>query len=198
MTSTNDNYMNKPHSTPPTMSIFFRKRYLRGIAMFVLAGLFLFVIASGNTGCGYTFRDISIPDTIKVVKIKPIENRASYINTTLAPRLTDRLRQKIVSQTRLKQTNGDDADWEISATVTGYSFSTSGISNQQVATNRLTISIQIMVEDMKGDKAPQKYDVSRSFDFPASQSIQQAENARADEITRGLTDDIFNRIFSQW
>lgn len=194
MTSTNNSSNNQQNRR----SVLFR--YTTGtFTVFAIAAVFLFAVGSSNSGCSvsYKFKDVSIPDSIKVVKVKPFENRASYINTTLTPRLTDRLRQKIVGQTRLKQTNGDDADWEISGTITGYNFSTSGISNQQVATNRLTVSIQMVVDNMRGGQQ-KKYDVSRSFDFSATQSIQQAEAALADEMTRGLVDDMFNRIFSNW
>jgi hypothetical protein len=158
----------------------------------------LFVAASSSSSCRiYSFHDISIPDTIRVVKVNFIENRATYINPQFSPRLTDKLRQKIVSQTRLKQTNGDNADWEVNATITDYSFSTSGISNQQTSTNRINVAIHIVLNKIKEGKM-EEYDVSRGFDFPATQSLQQAENSLFTEMIRGLTDDIFNRIFSNW
>ena len=40
--------------------------------------------------------DVSIPDSIKTVKINFIENKARYVNPRLSPTLTDKLRQKIV------------------------------------------------------------------------------------------------------
>lgn len=167
-------------------------------AVSLLGCLCWLLLGSAGAGCKvYSFRDISIPDSVKVIKVNFFENKATYINPNLTPRLTDRLRQKIVSQTRLKQTNGNDADWEVNGVVTGYSFSTSGISNQQVATNRLTVAIKVTLNKIK-DGEVKDYDVSRSFDFPASQSIQQAENSLFDEMIRGLSDDVFNRLFSNW
>jgi hypothetical protein len=77
-----------------------------------LVGLVL--LTSVPSGCGiYKLNDATVPDSIKTVKINFIENRASYVNPQLSPRLTDRLRQKIIGQTRLTQTNGQ-ADWEVS------------------------------------------------------------------------------------
>ena len=172
---------------------------------FVLTAAILFFTAAGNSSCNiYKLRDISIPDSIKSVKVNFIENRATYINPQLSPRLTDKLRQKIVSQTRLSQTNNDNADWEIRGFISNYSFSTTGISGQggqgnqrNVTTNRLTVSVHIVLNDQKANKT-QEYDVSRNFEFSANQSIQQAESTLGDEIIRGLTDDIFNRLFSNW
>lgn len=156
-----------------------------------------FFIGGVPTGCGvYKLNDATVPDSIKTIKINFIENRASYVNPQLSPRLTDRLRQKIIGQTRLTQTNGQ-ADWEVSGTITQYNFSTSAISGQQVATNRLTVGLTIIVNDLKANKRDQ-YDVSRSFDFRSNLSFQQAENALGDEMIRTLTDEIFNRIFSKW
>ncbi|HEY0434754.1 MAG TPA: hypothetical protein VGC95_12840, partial [Chitinophagaceae bacterium] len=59
----------------------------------------------------YGLHDVSIPPEVKTVKVNFLENHARYVNPQLSPSLTDRLRQKIVGQTRLTQTNGDNADW---------------------------------------------------------------------------------------
>ena len=165
----------------------------------VASALIILMVLLGfsQSGCGvYRFNDTDIPPEVNVVKVNFIQNRARYINPTLAADLTDKLRQKIVSQTRLKQTNGDDADWVISPTITTYSLSTSGISNQQVNSNRLNVAISIEVRD--STQKPKKYDVSRSFDYPGSMTLQQAEAQLKDELLRSLTDDMFNRIFSDW
>ncbi len=147
----------------------------------------------------YGFRDIgAIPDSINVVKVSLIENRARYVNPQLSPKLTDRLRQKIVGQTRLSQTNNDEnADWIISGEIRDYSVSTSGISNQQTAANRLSVAVHIVLDDRKQVKVTE-FDISRNFEFAATLSLQQAEAALLDEMIRGLTDDIFNRVFSNW
>jgi Lipopolysaccharide-assembly len=145
----------------------------------------------------YGFKDVSIPDTIKSVKVKYIENKARYINPQLSPRLTDKLRQKIISQTKLSQTNNDNADWEISGYITDYSFSTSAISGQQVANNRLTVGVHITLYNRKAEDT-KDYDVSRNFEFKGSQTLQQAEASLLDEMIRTLTDEIFNKLFSNW
>lgn len=172
--------------------------YVPGFVFAVLAISILSFISFSNSSCNiYKFRDISIPDSIKTVKVNFIENRAPYVNPQLSPRLTDKLRQKIVSQTRLSQTNNDNADWDVKGYISNYTSSTSGISQQQVATNRLTVTVHITLNDQKANKT-QEYDVSRNFEYAASKSLTQAEAELTDEIIRGLTDDIFNRIFSNW
>ncbi len=175
------------------------KSGIRPGLLLLLLAIFTGMAAMFSTSsCGiYKFNDASIPDSIKTVKVNFIENKATYINPQLSPRLTDKLRQKIVSQTKLSQTNNDNADWVIDGVITGYSFSTAGISNQQVATNRLTVTVEVTLNDQRADTTI-KNSVSRNFDFSANKSIQQAEAELSDEMIRGLTDDIFNRIFSNW
>jgi len=158
----------------------------------IVASLQLFI-----SSCGvYRFSDASVPDSIKTVKVNFIENRASYINPQLSPRLTDKVRQKIVAQTRLTQTN-NNADWEISGAITQYSFTTSAIAGQQSANNRLSVSLQLTVYDRKSEET-RKVDVSRSFEFKGSLTVQAAEASLGDELIRTLADDIFNKVFSNW
>ena len=160
----------------------------------------IFCFALLFTGCGiYKFNQVSIPSDIKTVRVMPIDNKARYINTQLSPQITDKLRQKIVSQTNLTQVNNDNADYEISGFVSQYDVSTSGISSQQVATNRLTVAVTVNLIDRKTPNAePKNFSVSRSFDFSANLTLPQAEQKLNDEMIRNLVDEIFNRIFSDW
>lgn len=145
----------------------------------------------------YTFTSASIPPEVKTVKIGFIENKARYINPQLSPKLTDRLQQKIVGQTRLTRTNNDDAHYQISGYISEYNVSTAGISGQQAATNRLTVGAHITFINTLTAKT-EEFDISRSFDFSANLSLSQAEGQLTEEITRNLSDEIFNRIFSNW
>lgn len=148
-------------------------------------------------GC-YSFKDVSIPPEVKTVRINYIENRATYINPQLAPQLTDRIRQKINNQTRLTLVNGEDAHYDISGAITGYSVSTAGISQQTAATNRLAVTVHITFKNRLDEKANFEADVSRNFDFNANQSLQSAETQLMEDILKNMTDEIFNRIFSNW
>jgi len=153
--------------------------------------------ASSTSSCSvYRFKDVSIPDSIKTVKINYLENKARYINPQLSPQLSDKLRQKIVNQTRLTQTN-DQADWEISGYISDYSVTTAAISAQQNATDRLNVGVHITIYDRLANKT-QEYDITRSFDYSASQTLEQVQAARSDEIISNLTDEIFNKLFSNW
>ena len=151
-------------------------------------------------GCKvYSFNGANIPPEIKTVRVQFIENNARYKDPQLSQQLTDKLRQKIVSQTKLTQVNGENADYDISGFISQYDVSTSGISNQQVATNRLTVAVSLVLKNRKTPGAePKNISASRSFDFSASLTLPQAEQQLNDEIVRNLADEIFNQLFSDW
>jgi len=172
---------------------------------FTFCSLLFIILAlalnTGLSGC-YSFKDIgTIPDSIKTVRVQFLENRAPYVNPQLSPTLTDRLKQKIVNQTRLAQTNSNDAHYDISGYISDYSASTVGVSSQngraQASLNRLTVAVHIILNNQLANTT-QEFDVSRTFDFDAQQTIQQVESRLLDEMVRNLTDEIFNRIFSNW
>ncbi|MBL7770603.1 MAG: LptE family protein [Flavipsychrobacter sp.] len=158
----------------------------------LLVGLILLI-----SGC-YSFRDVSIPPEVKTVRIQYFENKARLFNPVLSPLLTDKLRQKVISQTRLTQVQGEDADYDIAGTITDCSVSTTGISNQQAASNRLNITVQIQFRNRLDESKNFEASVTRNFDFSANLTLDQAQLQLQDDIIRNLSDEIFNRIFSNW
>lgn len=151
-----------------------------------------------NFSSCYSFKDVTIAPEVKTAKVNYFGNKASYVNPQFSPALTERLRQKINGQTRLTLVQADDAHYDISGWVSQYMLTTSGISNQQAATNRLVVTVHLIFRNRLDEKANFEADLSRNFDFDARLTLQQAESQKADEIVRNMTDEIFNRIFSNW
>lgn len=153
----------------------------------------------------YSFKDVSIPSQVKSIHISYIENRARFVDPQLAPQLNDKLRQKINSQaSKLSQVESPDADYDVSGTISDYSVTTSGISNQQVASNRLSVTVHIIFKnrlDPTGKTvAPADFeaDVTRNFDFSANLSLSDAATQLLPTIISNMTDEIFNKLFSNW
>ena len=153
----------------------------------------------------YSFKDVSIPSDVKSIHIAYIENRARLVNPQLAPQLNDKLRQKINSQaSKLAILPTSDADYDVSGWVSDYNYSTSGISNQQASSNRLSVTVHIVFKnhlDPTGKKvAPADFeaDVTRNFDFAAAQTITDAEANLIPTVVSNMTDEIFNKLFSNW
>jgi hypothetical protein len=149
--------------------------------------------------CRYSTKDTSpIPPEIKTFRVTFFENRARYVNPQLAPQLTERVRQKIQGQTRLRQTNSDEAHYDIGGYLTDYSVTTTGVANQNASTNRLNVSFHVVFKNTLDPTKNMEADINRNYDFDAALTLQAAESRLLTQIMRDLTDDIFNKIFSNW
>ena len=172
---------------------------LKGSNLFLWPfGIFLIMVFSFST-CKYSFKDTSpIPVDIKTFRVNYFENKARYVNPQLSPQLTEKMKQKVISNTRLRQTNDDNAHYDISGYVSQYDVSTSGISGNQAGTNRLSVSFHLVFKNTLDEKKNFEADLSNSFDFPANQTLEQAQPALFPDITKNIVDGIFNKIFSNW
>jgi hypothetical protein len=92
----------------------------------------------------------------------------------------------------------DEAHYDISGQVTGYTITTAGVSNQQAATQRLTVTVHINFKNNLDASKNFEADVSRNFDYAATLTITQAEAQLNETIIKNMVDEIFNRIFSNW
>ncbi|HNP54332.1 MAG TPA: LPS assembly lipoprotein LptE [Ferruginibacter sp.] len=163
------------------------------VLAFLLLGFF------NQATCKYSFKDTSpIPAEIKTFRVNYIENKASYVNTQLSPQITERLKQKIISTTRLQQTNNDDAHYDISGFVSQYQTSTVAVSGGNSSGNRLTVGFHLSVKCSLDEKRNVEADFTRTYDFSADKTITDVEASLNEEMVRNIVDEIFNKIFSNW
>ena len=149
--------------------------------------------------CKYSTKDTSpIPAEVKTFRVNYFENKARYVNPQLTPALTEKVKQKIIGQTRLRQINGEEAHYDISGYLSDYSVITSGISNQNASTNRLNVTFHLIFKNTLDQKKDFETDVTSNYDFDAQLNLQQAEAKLGNDVIKNLTDQIFNKIFSNW
>jgi hypothetical protein len=159
----------------------------------------LFAVCVSSCGV-YSFKDVSIqPPNAKTIHVGYIENKARYVNPLLSPQLTDKFKQKISTQvSKLSQVETSDADFDVVAYISAYDVTTSGVSSQQAATNRLTVGVHIDFKNHLDDKRSFSADISRNFDYSATLTLNVAEAQLLSTIISNVTDEMFNRIFSNW
>ncbi len=149
--------------------------------------------------CKYSFKDVApIPVEIKNFRVQPLGNKAQYINPQLSLQLTEKLRQKVINTTRLRQVNEDDADYDISGYISQYSTTTVSIQNGQSGSNRLTVGFHVVFKNRLDATKDFESDVTYNKDFDSGLSLTDAESKYTEEIVKNLTDLIFNKIFSNW
>ena len=170
---------------------------LKNIKLYCL--LFLLVSIFNFSTCKYGFKDTApIPVEVKTFRVNYLENKAQYINTQLSPQLTEKLKAKIIGNTRLHQTNNDDAHYDISGYVSQYFVTTISITGNNSSGNRLTIGFHLIFKNTLDEKKNSEADLVRTIDFDGNKTLTDIESSETPKIVSTMVDQIFNKIFSNW
>lgn len=151
-------------------------------------------------GCsgGYSFTGASIPVEAKTISVKQFPNYASTVNPQLSQKLYEGLQQMFSSQTSLTVIN-DDGDLQLSGEITDYSTRASALSSDDnVATNRLTVTIKVKFTNRFDEKADFEQSFSRFKDYNAALDLSAVEQSLVGEIVNELCEDIFNKSVVNW
>ncbi len=166
--------------------------------LIVITGLFILTVFN-FASCKYGFKDTApIPVEVKTFRVNYLDNKAQYVNAQLSPQLTEKLKQKIIGNTRLQQTNNDDAHYDISGYISQYSVSVISISDKNNTGNRLNVGFHLIFVNTLDETKNFETDLNRSYDFGGQLTLSEAENTLTVKIVEGIVDEIFNKIFSNW
>jgi hypothetical protein len=153
-------------------------------------------------GCGvrYSFTGGSIPADMKTVTVHFIENQAPIVFPTLSETLTERLKARIRTQSRLSQVS-TDGDGIFEGRITDYKIGPAAVeaNTDRAALTRLTITVSIKYTNSLNAEDNFETQFSKYKDFStAAQPIQVIEEQIVKDIVEMLTEDIFNRAFANW
>ncbi len=137
---------------------------------------------------------------LKTATVDYIENKATQVAPTLSNVLTEKLKNKIANETSLKIVN-EKGDLHFTGKITDYKVSNAALSGgatQQVAQQRLTITVQMKCVNTLDPKLNFDQSFTQFADFPASQSLSAAEAKLIADITDLLAQEIFNKALVSW
>ncbi|MBI1306227.1 MAG: hypothetical protein GC181_06395 [Bacteroidetes bacterium] len=157
--------------------------------------LLIFVPAS----CGiYSFSGVSYSENIKTVSIAYIDNNSALVAPELSPTLTNKLRNKFISQTNLRMTE-EGGDIAFTGEVVEYNVvPVGGGDNNTTSLNRLQIVVHIKCECEKDKKYAFDERFTQFSDFDASKSLADVESDLIGTMTDNLVQDIFNKSALNW
>lgn len=149
----------------------------------------------------YTFKGISIDPNIKTFSVKLFENVANNAPPTLAVNFTERLKDKVRTETPLSF-KPEDADAEFSGKIMDYRVSpVAPKPGETVAFSRLEMRIQVQYlinkEGARGTWAAPR-DFSFFADFGADKDLLTIQDELIRQISNQLLEDIFNAAFNDW
>jgi hypothetical protein len=161
--------------------------------------LFSLLVLASLQGCGvYSFTGASISPEVKTVSIKYFPNRSSLIQPALSQAFTEKLRDKFVSQTNLRQIT-ENGDLMFEGYISDYRTQPVAIQGTETAAlNRLTITVNVKFTNQKDEKQNFETNFSRYADYDSKKSLAEVEQTLIDEIDKQLVDDIFNKAVSNW
>ena len=158
------------------------------------------IILAGFSGCkvNYSFSGGSVDPKIKTVSIQYFPNNAILVQPTLSQTLTESLKQKFSTQTKLALvTRGGDLN--IEGAITSYGTQPTAIQgNQTAAMNRLTIVVNVKFTNAINDKQNFEQSFSEYEDYISTKSLSSVESQLIKDITDKLVDDIFNKTVVNW
>jgi hypothetical protein len=145
-----------------------------------------------------TFSGASIPEGAKTFSVSYFVNNASLVNPSLSQLITDKLRERIQSQTSLIMVN-DNADLTFEGEITNYIVQPAALQANDVASlNQLTITINVKYSNKIDEKQSFSQQFSRYQQFSSTVSFSSVESSLVEQIVNDLVDDIFNRAFINW
>ena len=146
----------------------------------------------------FTFSGASIPEGAKTFSVNYFVNNASLVNPSLSQLITDKLRERIQSQTSLIMVN-DNADLTFEGEITNYIVQPAALqANDVAALNQLSITVSIRFDNKIDEKQNFSQQFSRYQQFSSSVTLSSVEDMLVEQIVDDLIDDIFNRAFINW
>jgi hypothetical protein len=167
--------------------------------MIKFLNIYLISISFTLISCGiYSFSGASISNDIKNITINNFQNIASLAPPKLSNTLTEALKDKFLSETRLSPID-NDGDLIFNGQITNYTINPIAIqANETASKNRLTISIKVNLINNIDEENNYNKTFSRYVDYESSINFTNIEESLNEEIVSQLIEDIFNEAFTNW
>lgn len=160
---------------------------------------FVFITCLALSSCGiYNFTGTGKIDA-NTFQVDYFLNNATLVEPGIERTFTNALRDLLVNQTPLVQTN-TNGDLLYEGEIVEYRISPmTATANQTAAQNRLYIAINVRFTNKNNPEDDFERRFSHFYDYPANdQLIGSTLNTALDEIYERITQDIFNASLAKW
>lgn len=160
--------------------------------------LSLVVLVLSACTISITMSGASIPENLSTFSVQYINNRAPLINPDLSQKLTDGLKDRIQKESRLILVN-EGGDIEFSGNITSYSTQPMALKADAVsAETRLSTTVKIRCRNFKDPKKDWEQSFTAYQDYDSENNLSDVEEELVTLIVDELTENIFNKAFSDW
>lgn len=149
------------------------------------------------TGC-YSFKGISIPTEAQTFYVTDLENRIPTAPSDLGQLFSEALKQKFINESRLNFSDLDP-DIEFSGQVSRFAVtSVAPQPGESIAFNRLEISVRIKYDYSLDEENNWENTFTFFQDYSRDQNLLDIQDGLITVIFTQLTEDIFNKAFTNW
>jgi hypothetical protein len=169
--------------------------------------IYTLLLSSLLVSCGiYSFTGASIPSEAKTVSVQYFNNKAATVQPSLSQVFTERLKDMFLEQTNLTLSE-NEGDLAFSGHISKYQIKPMAIkANETAGKNRLTIAIKVTYNNSFDAEKNFESTFSRYRDYESSLNLsnkypdtdETVEDYLIEEITKELTEDVFNKAFVNW
>lgn len=162
----------------------------------LLAGLTVVAIACTVS---YKFSGGNINyDKVKTISIADFPIKSDYVYAPLATKFNEDLKDMFIRQTRLQLVN-HNADLEIDGEITGYNqynqaVSADGFSSETKLT--ITVNVRFVNNTNHAEDFEQQFSAFRTYD--SRELLTAVQDRLIAEMTKEITDQIFNATVANW
>lgn len=162
--------------------------------------IILLTFSFGLSACRFSvsLSGAQIPAEAKTFSVKYFDNNASLIQPVLSQRLTDKLRDRLQSQTSLSNTN-NNGDLAFEGEIVSYTLQPVAIQGNETAQlTQLTISINVRFFNRLDESKNFETRFTRYQQFASTSNFTSIEESLIDQIVDELVEDIFNKALVNW
>ena len=146
----------------------------------------------------YSFKGTSIPAEVDTYFVERFDVRASNAIPTLGQTLSEALKDKIRSESNLKQTE-TDPHIEFKGVVTDFYVSSEAPqAGETTAFNRLTITLSVEYIYTQDEEKNWKENFRSFSDFGSNVNLIDVQDELIDAIQEEMIEKIFNKAFNDW
>jgi len=140
---------------------------------------------------------------LKTIYVGFFENDAPLVVPSLSQNFTEQLKARIRSTTSLSIVQTQQADAVLTGSITGYSIAPVSIqansnTNAPPIASASALTITVQVKYVNNVDKTKSYEQSFSEPMNFTGDIAAAQNNLITQISKQLTEDIFNKAFANW
>ena len=163
--------------------------------------IFLIIFLCVQSSCiFYSFKGISIPPDVETFYVEDfnVSKRARNSPSDISQKFAEALRRKVTNESRLRYIE-TDAHVNFSGEIVDYSVnSVAPEEGNTTALNRLEIRIKVDYSNTQREEDDWSNNFSFFQDYDSSADLQSIEDGLIDDIFTQLTEDVFNKAFTNW